>query len=181
MLRNRSRSAIVWLARILGLHPSDLGSSPRGGSLCFAIAVLLVPRLLFLREAEQRQLLSSGTPPWAARLPHCSHCLRYPFSLVLFLFLLSLTLSFLFFSLLGFFFFFRPRASKRRSNSIFLSPLSKHLASIGLVTRASTSSARHHEAGNGVAYSTLRVGCSLSLSLFHGQAPLFLRSGCERL
>ena len=41
---------------------------------------------------------------------------------MLFLSPLSLTVSFLFF-LLGFFFFFRPRASKRCSNSIFLVPV----------------------------------------------------------
>ena len=61
-------------------------------------------------------------------------------------------------------FFAHARASAART-LCFLPPLSKHLASIGLATSASTSSARQHEAGNGVAYSTLRVGCSLSLSL----------------
>ena len=74
-------------------------------------------------------------------------------------------------------FFAHARASAART-LFFLSPLSKHLASIGLATSASTSSARQHEAGNGVAYSTLRVGCSLSLSLV-GKRHCFCARGAR--
>ena len=116
------------------------------------------------RKIGQRKLLSSRTPldskttalfalpsvsmfPRALPLPLVSH-ISIPILLPRVLLL----------------FFAHARASAART-LFFLSPLSKHLASIGLATSASTSSARQHEAGNGVAYSTLRVGCSLSLSL----------------
>ena len=121
-------------------------------------------RAFFSCERLSNESCSAAGPPWTARLPHCSHCLRYPFP--------SCSSSSSCFSHFhssssssgSSSFFAHARASAART-LFFLSPLSKHLASIGLATSASTSSARQHEAGNGVAYSTLRVGCPLSLSL----------------